>query len=187
MRPALTLARSLASARLARSTATLLPRAAIFSPPRSRSVHATPPSLASEVPKDPTADPELQSFYDKIVKHQGAVDAMLEIQKLMQEKGESHVASCRFYSEAARGQGDLMLNSWIGIDTSKPISRFQVLKLGMDEDMRTAGMKVGHRCAARRGVTSSSQHRGQRALQRMLIPCSSWKSSRTPGWSLHRR
>lgn len=39
----------------------------------------------------------------------------------------------------------------IGIDTSKPISRFQVLKLGMDEDMRTAGMKVGHRVAARRG------------------------------------
>ncbi|GFZ42640.1 hypothetical protein JCM24511_00357 [Saitozyma sp. JCM 24511] len=114
MRPALTLARSLASARLARSTATLLPRAAILAPLRSRSLHVTRPSLASEVPKDPTADPELQSFYDKIVKHQGAVDAMLEIQKLMQEKG---------------------------IDTSKPISRFQVLKLGMDEDMRTAGMK----------------------------------------------
>jgi hypothetical protein len=89
MRPAPTLMRSLASARLARATATLFPRAAILTPLRSRSLHATRPSLASEVPKDPTADPELQSFYDKIVKHQGAVDAMLEIQKLMQAKGGS--------------------------------------------------------------------------------------------------
>ena len=73
----------------------------------------------------------------------------------------------------------------IGIDTSKPISRFQVLKLGMDEDMRTAGMKVGHRVAARRGCKLAT--RGQWVVEKMLIRCSSWRSSKTPGWSSHRR
>jgi hypothetical protein len=33
------------------------------------------------------ADPEIQGFYEKLRNHQGAVDAMLAVGKLMQDKG----------------------------------------------------------------------------------------------------
>jgi hypothetical protein len=69
------------------STSPIIPRpAAILTP--ARTIHSTPPAQASEVPKDPMMDPEIQGFYEKLRNHQGAVDAMLAVGKLMQDKGE---------------------------------------------------------------------------------------------------
>ena len=69
--------------------------------PRLRSIALRPAALAlarpfsstqyrraSEVPKDPIADPEIQGFYEKLRNHQGAVDAMMKMAELMKEKGE---------------------------------------------------------------------------------------------------
>lgn len=53
----------------------------------ARSLHSTPARLASEVPQDPLADPKIQAFYEKLRNHQGAVDAMMAVAKLMESKG----------------------------------------------------------------------------------------------------
>jgi hypothetical protein len=71
--------------RRSRTAVPLVARSRTIAP--SRSLHPTPAWLASEVPKDPMADPEIQGFYEKLRNHQGAVDAMLAVGKLMQDKG----------------------------------------------------------------------------------------------------
>ena len=55
-----------------------------------RSIHGTRPRLASEVPRDPLADPQVQAIFEKIRSHQGALDAMMEIANVMQRKGSSN-------------------------------------------------------------------------------------------------
>lgn len=61
------------------------PRVARFA--YTRALHLTPSRLASEVPKDPLADPSVQAFYEKIRNHQGAIDAMMDMRKIMESKG----------------------------------------------------------------------------------------------------
>lgn len=52
-----------------------------------RALHTSTPRLASEVPSDPLQDPEFRSFFEKVRAHQPALDAMMKIGKIMQEKG----------------------------------------------------------------------------------------------------
>ncbi|KAI9632534.1 uncharacterized protein MKK02DRAFT_40838 [Dioszegia hungarica] len=81
----------------------------------ARSLHSTPARLASEVPQDPLADPKIQAFYEKLRNHQGAVDAMMAVAKLMESKGYA---------------------------TDRPPSMMEMAKLSMDKDMRAAGQKL---------------------------------------------
>ena len=61
-----------------------------------RRFHLTPARLATEVPKDPLADPSVQAFYEKIRNHQGAIDAMMSMRKIMEDKGliEDQLNAC---------------------------------------------------------------------------------------------
>ena len=52
-----------------------------------RHLHYTVLRRATEVPRDPLANPAVEAFYEKIRNHQGAVDAMLDMRKIMQSKG----------------------------------------------------------------------------------------------------
>lgn len=57
-----------------------------FAAPRALQTSAR--RLASEVPSDPLQDPEFRSFFEKVRAHQPALDAMMKIGKIMQEKGQ---------------------------------------------------------------------------------------------------
>jgi hypothetical protein len=58
------------------------------------------------VPKDPTADPEIQGFYEKLRNHQGAVDAMMKMAQLMKDKGGSLTlgAGARIWARCFSGE-----------------------------------------------------------------------------------
>lgn len=45
------------------------------------------------------ADPEIQGFYEKLRNHQGAVDAMMAVGKLMQDKGELSATPLKLMAE----------------------------------------------------------------------------------------
>ncbi|KAK8861529.1 hypothetical protein IAR55_002351 [Kwoniella newhampshirensis] len=83
--------------------------------PSPRLLHSTPRSLASEAPQDPFADPAFKGFSDKIKQHQGAVDAMLSLGKIMEQKG---------------------------FDTTKQPSMTQMAKMAMDKDLREAAQTL---------------------------------------------
>ncbi len=92
----------------------------------------SPPRSASEVPRDPFADPTVQSFYEKIRNHQGAVDAMMDMRKIMEEKGLCVLV-----------RSDITLMQDTGYDVTKPPSTMQMMKMGLDGDLRKGVQKVG--------------------------------------------
>ncbi|KAL7420019.1 hypothetical protein Q5752_004983 [Cryptotrichosporon argae] len=99
--------------RLARSVRTglTLRRSA----PPARALSTSPVRRASEAPppsRGPAPDPEVADFLDKVGKHAGAREAVLRIKAVMDSKG---------------------------IDFSKPPSAMQMIKLGMDKEVREAG------------------------------------------------
>lgn len=60
------------------------------------------------------ADPALQAFMEKVRNHQGAIDALIAVKKVLESKG---------------------------IDMSKPPSSFEMIRLGMDKELRQAAEK----------------------------------------------
>ncbi|GMK59054.1 hypothetical protein CspeluHIS016_0700690 [Cutaneotrichosporon spelunceum] len=90
-------------------------RADLVAAPRitSRRLHASAIRFASE---DPFAqDPRIIELRNKIQAHEGAKQAIMRLGQLMQDKG---------------------------VDLSKPPSTMQVMKLGMDPDIREAGQNL---------------------------------------------
>lgn len=99
-----------------------------------RYLHFTPPRLATEVPKDPLADPSVQAFYEKVRNHQGAIDAMMAMRKVMEEKGLSDTCwRCK----------SSFLTENIGYDVTKPPSTMQMAKMSFDKELRNSASKVG--------------------------------------------
>ncbi|BEI89856.1 uncharacterized protein CcaverHIS019_0212180 [Cutaneotrichosporon cavernicola] len=79
----------------------------------SRRLHVSARRFASE---DPFAqDPRIVELRNKIQAHEGAKQAIMRLGQLMQDKG---------------------------VDLSKPPSTMQVMKLGMDPDIREAGQNL---------------------------------------------
>lgn len=124
-------------------------RAALVRPISSlRSLHTTIPRLASEAPTDPLADPKFQNFYEKIRNHQGAVDAMMKVGEVMKSKGAS-LSSLRPNTKSftqLRGAGRSIKEAdlGVGLDTSKPPSKMEMVKLSFDKDLRDAATNVSH-------------------------------------------
>jgi hypothetical protein len=105
----------------------------LITPRPLRCLHSTALRRATEVPQspqNPLTDPTIKDFYDKVKNHQGAQDAMAEIGRIMEKKGRFPVGC---WVSGLR---------YIGLDMTKPPSTMQMMKLGMDSEMRTAGMKV---------------------------------------------
>ncbi|KAK1927489.1 hypothetical protein DB88DRAFT_478191 [Papiliotrema laurentii] len=85
-----------------------------------RAISTSAPRFASEVPKNPFEDPKFQAIQEKLQASPDALNAVMDLARVLQSKG---------------------------IDTSGGrISPMQMMKLGMDSEVRAAVQKMSEEC-----------------------------------------
>ena len=97
----------------------------------TRCLHSTHIRSASEVPRNPLEDPMITNLFEKLRNHQGAIDAMLNLRNLMDQKGKLCPNIFRKYAV-----------DYVGLNTTTPPTTLQIMKMAADSELRNRVVKV---------------------------------------------